>query len=90
LTKRGLNHVRQKPIPIVYETEKFDEGFRADVVVEEKVIIELKSVEAIERVHNKQLLTYIRLADKRLGLLINFGAPIIKTGITRLVNKLEE
>ncbi len=90
LTKRGMNHVRQKPIPIVYETEKFDEGFRADVVVEEKVIIELKSVESIERVHKKQLLTYIRLAGKRLGLLINFGAPLIKNGITRIVNGLEE
>ena len=90
LDKRGLKHVRQKPVPIVYETVEFDEGFRADIIVEEKVILELKSVEAIARVHKKQLLTYIRLADKRLGLLINFGGPLIKTGITRIVNGLQE
>lgn len=85
-----FEHVRQKPVPIVYETVEFDEGFRADIIVEEKVILELKSVEDIARVHKKQLLTYIRLADKRLGLLINFGAPLIKTGITRIVNGLQE
>ncbi len=90
LKKRGLKHVCQRPVPIVYEAVEFDEGFRADIIVEEKVIVELKSVETIAPVHKKQLLTYIRLADKRLGLLINFGSPIIKTGITRLVNKLEE
>jgi GxxExxY protein len=74
----------------VYETEKFDEGFRADIVVEDKVILELKSVESIEKVHKKQLLTYIRLANVLLGLLINLGAPLIKNGITRIVNGLEE
>lgn len=90
LTKRGLRHVRQQAVPIVYEGEKFDDGFRADIVVEGKVILELKSVESVEKVHLKQLLTYIRLADKRLGLLINFGAPMIKEGIHRVVNGLQE
>ena len=90
LEKRGLRVVRQQPVPIEYESIRFDEGFRADVMVEEKVILELKSVETVARVHKKQLLTYLRLADKRLGLLINFGAALIKDGITRVVNGLIE
>ena len=90
LGKRGLSVLRQQGIPLVYEEIKFDEGFRADLVVENKVIIELKSVELIARVHKKQLLTYLRLADKRLGLLINFGDALIKDGITRIVNHLPE
>ncbi len=65
-----------------------DMGFRADLVVEGKVIVELKSVEAVAPVHKKQLLTYLRLADKRLGLLINFNTELIKDGITRVVNHL--
>ena len=67
LKKRGLNIVRQLPIPIEYESIRFDEGFRADVVVEDKLILELKSIEAVTGRHKKQLLTYLRLADKRLG-----------------------
>ena len=90
LKKRGLHVVRQQPIPIVYESIKFDEGFRADVIVEDKVILELKSLEAVSPVHKKQLLTYLRLADKRLGLLINFGEGLIKDGLTRVVNGLPE
>ena len=90
LKKRGLRVVRQQPVPIEYESIQFDEGFRADVMVEDKVILELKSVETVARVHKKQLLTYLRLADKRLGLLINFGAALIKDGITRVVNGLAE
>ena len=66
------------------------DSFRADLVVEDKVIVELKSLERVEKVHKKQVLTYIRLADKRLGLLINFGAPLLKDGIFRIVNGLEE
>jgi len=88
LRSRGLNVERQKPIPIVFDGMKFDEGFRADLIVEDKVIVELKSVENIAPVHKKQLLTYLRLADKRLGLLINFGASLIKDGISRVANKL--
>jgi GxxExxY protein len=90
LKKRGLQFVRQKPIPIKYEDVEFDEGFRADIIVEDKMIVELKSVETIAPVHKKQLLTYLRLADKRLGLLINFGAHTIKAGISRIVNNLPE
>jgi GxxExxY protein len=90
LEQRGLAVEKQKPILIVYDGVIFDEGFRADLVVEDKVIVELKSVEEVAPVHNKQLLTYLRLADKRLGLLINFGATLIKDGITRVVNHLQE
>ncbi len=88
LSSRGLNAERQVPVPIVFDGMKFDEGFRADLIVEDKVILELKSVEKIAPVHNKQLLTYLRVADKRLGLLINFGASLIKDGIFRVANRL--
>ena len=88
LEQRNLKVIRQLPIPIVYESVKLAEGFRADLMVENKVIVELKSVEIIAPVHKKQLITYLRLADKRLGLLINFGSALIKDGITRIVNGL--
>jgi GxxExxY protein len=88
LEKRGLTVTRQMAIPVVYEQMSFDEGFRADLLVQGKVIVELKSVEKVASVHKKQLLTYLRLADKRLGLLINFGETLIKNGITRVVNRL--
>jgi len=90
LKKRGLNVKRQVPVAIVYNDIKFDEGFRADLIVEGKVIVELKSVEKVVPVHKKQLLTYLRLADKRLGLLINFGSELIRDGISRVVNGLKE
>jgi len=90
LEKRGLSVIRQKSVPVKYDDLVFDEGFRADIVVEDSVILELKSVETTAPVHKKQLLTYLRLADKKLGLLINFGAPLIKHGITRIVNGLQE
>lgn len=90
LKKLGLHVERQKSISIVYEGIKFEEGFRADIVIEDKVITELKSVEEVSKAHKKKLLTYLRLADKRLGLLINFGAALIKNGIFRIVNGLEE
>lgn len=90
LEKRGLKVSRQEALPVVYENMKLSEGFRIDLLVENKVIIELKSVEEVASVHKKQLLTYLRLADKRLGLLINFGDVLIKNGITRVVNNLPE
>ena len=90
LEKRGLKVERQIPVPIVYEGISFNEGFRADVIVEDKVIVELKSVETVAPVHKKQLLTYLRLADKRLGLLINFGSELIRDGISRVVNGLKD
>lgn len=90
LQKRGMKVVRQQPIPIIYEGVHLQEGFRADLIVEGLVIIEIKSIEAVAPVHKKQLLTYLRLANKRLGLLINFNVELIKEGITRIVNGLKD
>jgi GxxExxY protein len=90
LGRRGLRTVRQQAIPVVYEGVRIGAGFRADLIVEDKVIVEVKSVEVLAPVHKKQLLTYLRLADKRLGLLINFQVVLIKDGITRIVNGLDE
>jgi GxxExxY protein len=89
LRRRKLEVRRQVIIPIIYDDGVvLEEGFRADLIVEDKVIVELKSVENLHPVHKKQLLTYLRLADKKVGLLINFNVPLIKDGITRIVNKL--
>ena len=90
LRKRGLKVERQVAVPVVYDGIHFEEGFRADIVVENNVVLELKSVESVLPVHKKQTLTYIRLMDKRLGLLLNFGAALMKDGIWRIVNGLEE
>jgi GxxExxY protein len=89
LEKHGHVVESQKPIPIEYDGQIFDEGFRADLMVDNSVIVELKSVEAVSPVHKKQLLTYLRLADKRLGLLINFGSALLKEGIFRVANGLK-
>lgn len=86
LEKRDLKVVRQKSLPVIYESVKLEEGFRTDIIVEGKVIIELKSVETTAPVHKKQLLTYLRLSGLKLGLLINFGSHLIKDGITRVIN----
>ncbi len=88
LTQRGLNVLAKVPVPIVWDELKFEKGFEADLIVEGLVIVELKSVEAVHPVHKKQLLTYLRLCDKRLGLLINFGSGLIKDGISRVANGL--
>ena len=88
LTKRGMGIRRQQGMPVIYDTIRMEMGFRADLIVNGKVIIEIKSIEAIAPVHRKQLLTYLRLTDKRLGLLINFNVDLIKNGITRVVNNL--
>ena len=90
LEKRGLRITRQQTIPVVYETVHILTGFHADLVVEDAVIVEIKALESIAPVHKKQLLTYLKLADKRLGLLINFNVSLIKDGITRIVNGLQE
>jgi len=90
LSRRGLRVVRQQAIPLDYENVHLDIGFRADMIVEGKVIVEIKAVENIAPVHRKQLLTYLRLAGKRLGLLINFDTELIKDGISRVVNRLPE
>jgi GxxExxY protein len=88
LGKRSLMTRQQTPVPLVYEGITFDIGFKTDVVVNDLVILELKSVEKLERVHFKQLLTYLRLTRLRLGLLINFGENLLKDGIHRVVNDL--
>ena len=88
LAKRGLNVQRQVSIPIVYEGEHFEEGFRVDMFIEGKVIIELKSVEKIIPAHQKQLLTYLKLTKTKLGFILNFGAAVMKDGINRIVNDL--
>ncbi|MBG1271681.1 GxxExxY protein [Nostoc sp. WHI] len=88
LRRRKLRVRRQVLVSIVYEGVLLEEGFRADLIVEDKVIVELKSVESVHPVHKKQLLTYLRLTDKRVGLLINFNVSLIKDGISRVVNNL--
>ena len=85
LEKRGLSVQRQVPIAIEYEGQKFDEGFRADLIVEGKVIVEMKSVEKVHPAHKKQLLTYLRMTGMKLGYLLNFGEPLMKDGITRTI-----
>jgi iron complex transport system substrate-binding protein len=88
LERRGLSVERQVPVPIIFDGLHFEEGFRADLIVERCVIVELKSVETLAPVHSKQLLTYLKLLDYRLGLLINFGAPLLKDGLRRIANNL--
>jgi GxxExxY protein len=90
LKKRRLRASPQQAIPVIYESVRIETGFHADLVVEDKVIVEIKSVETVAPVHKKQLLSYLKLADKRLGLLINFNVVLIKNGITRIVNQLKE
>jgi len=90
LEKSGLSVERQVPIPIQYDDVSFDEGFRADLMVEGKVIVELKSVQAVLPVHAKQVQTYLRLAGAKLCYLLNFGVPLMRQGITRCVNGLED
>ncbi len=88
LRKRGLSYSRQKAIPVIWDDVKQDIGFRADVIVENKVIVELKSVENMTPVFPKVVLTYLRLTELKLGLLVNFNVALIKDGLTRLVNGL--
>ncbi len=89
LKQRGLHVDREVPIPIVYKEIQFDEGFRADLIVGGKVIVELKSVEHVMAAHRKQVQTYLRLTGCKLGYLLNFGEELMKTGITRCVNGFE-
>lgn len=88
--KKKLQVEKEVPIPVIWEEVRLDIGFRADLIVADKVIVELKSVEKVADVHKKQLLTYLKLADKRLGLLINFNEVVLKHGITRVVNNFQE
>lgn len=88
LSKKGFKVERQKPIPLIWDDIHLDIGFQSDIVVEDKVIIEIKSVEKISPIHLKQLLTYIRVTNLKLGLLINFNEALIKNGIKRVANGL--
>jgi len=90
LVKKGLSVQRQVLIPIEYDGEQFAEGFRCDLFVEGKIIIELKSVENITPAHKKQLLTYLKLTNTKLGFILNFGAEIMKDGIVRIINGILE
>jgi GxxExxY protein len=88
IQRRGLSVVQQVGLPVYYEDIKLELGFRVDLIVSDKVIIEIKSVEALAPVHRKQLLTYLRLMNLRLGLLLNFNVELMKDGIQRVVNGL--
>jgi GxxExxY protein len=91
LELRGLNFERQKPLSVKYKDVQLDCGYRLDVLVEKQIVVELKSCEDIEPIHKAQLLTYLRLADLSLGLLLNFNVPVMKDGIVRMLNgNLEE
>ena len=90
LENRGLHVVRQQAVPIIYQGTRIEIGFRPDLIVSDLVIVEIKSVEAVAPVHKKQLLTHLRLAGKRLGLLINFNVALIKDGITRIANGMPD
>lgn len=88
LAKRGISFQRQQGIEVKYEGKSLNIGFRADIIVESKVIVEIKSIEAIAPVHFKQVLTYLKLSDLKLGLLVNFNVSLIKEGVSRVVNNL--
>ena len=90
LSRMGLHVQRQVPIPILFNGREFEVGYRADLLVEDQIVVELKSLEQLARVHKKQVLTYLRLSRKPLGLLINFGGEFLKGNIVRLVNGLDE
>ncbi len=86
--KTGITFLRQHPVPLIHETIKLDAGFRADVILNDKVIVEFKSVDALAKVHFKQVMTYLKLTNLRLGLLINFNVDLLKEGVHRIANRL--
>ncbi len=86
INKYHLQVIRQFPIPVIWNETKMELGFRADLLVENKIMVELKSIEALAPVHYKQMLTYLRLSERKVGLLINFNEELIKTGIKRIIN----
>jgi GxxExxY protein len=90
LNLRYLSFERQKPLPIIYKGKELDCGYRLDIVVENTIILELKSCDNIEPIHKAQLLTYLKLTGLNLGLLLNFDVPVMRDGIVRIVNKLKE
>ena len=86
--KNGIVYTRQQPIPLIHETVKMDIGFRADIIIDSKVIVEIKSIEDLGSVHHKQVQTYLKLTGLKLGILVNFNVKLIKDGIRRIANKL--
>ena len=90
LRKKGFQVQEEQPIPVVWDDMRLELGFRADLIVNDLVVVETKSAETIAPVHKKQLLTYLRLTNKRVGLLINFNVALLKDGISRVVNGLPE
>ena len=88
LNKTGLEVKKQKPLPLIYEDVKLEIGYRVDLIIENKVIIEIKAVEAFNDIHLAQILTYLKLSECKLGMLINFNVTLIKDGIRRVVNNL--
>ena len=90
LGQEGYSVKRQVPLKVDYKDMSFEEGFKADLLVDDLVILELKAVEELKRVHHRQLFTYLKLTDKRLGMLLNFGAPLMKDGIHRIAYNLPE
>lgn len=90
LQLRKIVYERQKPLPVVYKGVNLDCGYRLDVVAKNAIILELKAVEKIEPIHQAQLLTYLKLSGLKLGLILNFNVPVMKDGIVRIVNELEE
>jgi GxxExxY protein len=90
LEARNLLFDSQKPLPVVYKGKNLDCGFRLDIIVEDLIIIELKTCERLEPIHTAQLLTYLKLSNLNLGLLLNFNVPVMKDGIVRVVNKFNE
>ena len=88
LSVRGIPFQQQLPLPVRYKGELLDCGYRLDIVVDRQVVVELKTVDALESIHNAQLLTYLKLSGCRLGLLLNFNVPVLRRGIKRIVNNL--
>ena len=88
LKKRNLSVQKQKPLPLIYEDVKLEIGYRIDIIIEDKLILEIKSVEALNDIHFAQLLTYLKLTECKLGMLINFNVILIKNGIRRVANNL--
>lgn len=88
LSKTGLPVERQKPLPLIYETIKMEIGYRVDLMIENKLVIEVKAVEALNDIHKAQVITYLKLSGCKLGLLVNFNVTLIKDGIKRIVNNL--
>ncbi len=90
LTQRGVKFEQQKPLPVVYKGVTLDAGYRIDLLVEGSIVVELKAVERLERIHEAQLLSYLKLANLQLGLLINFNTVLLKDGVRRIANNLPE